>query len=85
LCSRRNSTGGHTAQVPSIQGLTPIYVTHNHGNWQKAKVVVHDVPHRIHANVGWLSSTAENRMSLTVHVTLPARLEVQQQIWQNGV
>jgi hypothetical protein len=76
---------GHTAQVPSIQGLTPIYVTRNHGNWQKARVVVHDVPTRLHVNVGWLSSTAENRMSFTVHVTLPARLELQQQIWQNGV
>lgn len=76
---------GHTAQIPSIQGLTPIYVTRNHGNWQKAKVVVHDVPHRIQANVGSLLSTAENRMSFTIHVTMPARLDLQQQIWQNGV
>ncbi len=85
LVLQKDFDWGHTAQVPSIQGLTPIHVTRNHGNWQKARVVVHDVPQRLNVHVGWLSSPAPNRMSFSVHVTLPARLDLRQQIWQNGV
>src|ERR1700722_1366088 len=31
----KENNWGHQAQISSIQGFTPIYVTRNHGNWQK--------------------------------------------------
>lgn len=76
---------GHQAQVPSIQGLTPIHVLRNHGSWQKAKVTVRDVPARASVYTDRISSLAEDRIHFTVCLVLPARAELDRQIWQNGV
>jgi hypothetical protein len=85
LVIEKENNWGHQAQVPSIQGLTPIYVRRNHGDWQKSRVIARDVPQRLKVSVGWLCATADNCMSFNVHVALPADLELRQQIWQNGV
>lgn len=76
---------GHQAHVSSLQGLTPVQVLRNHGNWQKAKVVVVEVPKGIKVAIFALATPAEDRVTLGVRVSFPARLELEQQIWQNGI
>jgi hypothetical protein len=85
LVIEKENNWGHQAQIPSIQGLTPIYVRRNHGNWEKSRVIARDVPQRLKVNVGWLCSTGDNRMNFNFHLALPADLELRQQVWQNGV
>jgi hypothetical protein len=85
LVIEKDNNWGHQAQIQSLQGLTPIHVMRNHGNWEKSRVIARDVPHRLRVNIGRLYSTAENRVSFVVHVALPADLDLRQQTWQNGV
>lgn len=85
LSFETESNWGQQARILSIQGITPIHVMRNHGNWQKVKVQVRDVPGKLRVNVGWLSSPAPDRMRFHVDVAMPARADLNQQVWQNGV
>ncbi len=76
---------GHQAKIPSIQGLQLIHVMRNHGDWQRARVVAHDVPARLQIRLGDLYSVADNRIVFTVHMTTPARVDLQKEIWQDGI
>ncbi len=76
---------GRQAQIPSIQGVRLIHVPRNHGSWEKARVVARDVPEHLRLHVGKLYSAADNRAVFTVHIALPAHVELQKEIWQNGI
>jgi len=76
---------GHQAQIPSIQGVRLIHVMRNHGAWEKAVVVARDLPAHLRLHIGELYSAADDRIIFTVHLTTPAHVELQKEIWQNGV
>ncbi len=80
-----NNNWGHQAHIPSIQGVTLIQVMRNHGDWEKARVVVRDLPKNLRFRVGDVYSVADNRITFTVRIATPAHVELHKQIWQNGI
>jgi hypothetical protein len=85
LVYETSANWGHQARVPSIQGVRPIYVLRNHGNWEKSRVVARDVPDRVRVRFGHFTSLADDRVAITLHLTTPARIELRKEIWQNGL
>jgi hypothetical protein len=82
---RCENNWGHQAQIPSIQGVRFIQVMRNHGDWERARVVVRETPKRVNLRIGDLMSPEENRVAFTVYVNLPAVVELEKQTWQNGI
>ena len=82
---QQENNWGHQAHIPSIQGLHRIEVLRNHGNWERMKVICRDVPHRLRLIIDHVSFPEPGRMTFVVHVDVPADLEFDKQIWQNGL
>jgi hypothetical protein len=76
---------GHQAEIPSIQGVKPIHVLRNHGDWEKARVVTRKLEKHLAVRIGELYSPAENRAVFTIHLTTPATVDLRSQTWQNGI
>jgi len=76
---------GHQARIPSLQGVKPIHVMRNHGDWEKARVVTWQLPKYLWVRVVDLHSPDDNRIAFTMHMAMPATVELDQQIWQNGI
>lgn len=76
---------GHQAHVPSIRGVRVVEVMRNHGNWERMKLVCPDLPHRLSVVVDNLRLAGPEHIRFTVQVEVPADLEYEKQIWQNGL
>jgi hypothetical protein len=85
LVLEHNYNWGHQAQVPSVQGVKPIQVQRNHGNWEKATVLARAVPRTLRLRAWALSSPAPQRITFHVYVTIPASARLEKQVWQNGM
>ena len=70
---------GHQAEIPSIQGVKPIHVMRNHGDWEKTQVVTRKLAKHLAVRIGELYSPADNRVVFTIHVTTPATVELRSQ------
>jgi hypothetical protein len=75
---------GHQVEIPSIQGVKPIHVMRNHGDWEKAHVATRKLEKRLAVQISELYSPADNRAVFTIHITAPATVELRSQTWQNG-
>jgi hypothetical protein len=76
---------GHQAHVPSLQGLKPVDVLRNHGNWERARVASWKLPEYLSLHVSDVQSPEENRVAFTVSLLTPATVDLDWQIWQNGL
>src|ERR1700677_3410844 len=76
---------GHQAHVPSVRGVRVVEVQRNHGNWERMKLICRDLPHRLSVVVDNLTFSGPERVAFTAHVEVPADVEFEKQIWQNGV
>ncbi len=85
LAFETSNNWGHQAQVPSLQGLKPIHVMRNHGNWEKARVTTWQLPWELSVRVADLCAPNDNRVAFTVYLATPATVELDKQIWQNGL
>jgi hypothetical protein len=85
LVFETNRNWDHQARTPSLQGARLIEVLRKQGTWEKAHVVARDLPHDLQFRLGEVTSVADNRVAFTIHMTMPANVELRKQIWQSGV
>jgi hypothetical protein len=85
LAFETSNNWGHQAHVPSLQGVKPIHVLRNHGHWEKARVVTWPLPWELSVRVVDVSAPDDNRVAFTVCLATPATVELDKQIWQNGI
>lgn len=76
---------GHQAHVPSLQCIKPIQVWRNHGDWEQLHVATWQLSRYLSLHVDDVVAPDDNCVAFTVHMTLPATVELDQQIWQSGI
>jgi hypothetical protein len=76
---------GHQVSLPSLQGVKLIHVPRNHGEWKKARVVTHNFPSHLSVLLSDLQSPDNQRIAFTLHLEIPAKVELDKQIWQDGL
>ena len=85
LVFESNNNWGHQAKVPSVQGVKLTHAMRNQGDWEKATVIAKDVPRRLSLRLNDLYFAEQNRIAFTMHLTIPAKVELRKQIWLDGV
>lgn len=85
LVFETSNNWGHQAHVPSLQGIKPIQVMRNHGEWDKARVSSWQMPRYLWVRVADLAAPADDRVVFTVHLAVPATVQLDKRIWQNGI
>ncbi len=76
---------GQQAEGPWIHGVRLVRATHNHGAWEKARVLSGPLARDMRAGVLDLQSLNDKHVTLTVQLAMPATVRLNKQFWQSGI